>query len=430
VTRTRLTRFPETDYRFFVNSQSQSMLPNFADKFFAALTAAGLPEIPREFSVVPYRHVIPSATVAAIDAFIRIFDRVTTRPAWQRSVTSGAPDIARHPRPEACFFSAWDFHLSPGDGWHLIECNDNGSGFFFAGLINRLFYEFAEIGQDASVEPPATADAFAAQLSTFIEREAREFFGTMPDGLFLVLDAAESVRGGKFRNEFILVRDLLRRNGWRSEIASPEQLRWDGKHLLWQEQRVSFVVNRSTDFFWEAEAMSALRAGYLDGKVYVAPNPFTYATRSDKRLLEFLSLPDRDLELGIGAEERAVLSAHVPATFLLREDNLEEIARTKDDYFFKPVHGFAGRGALASTSVGLTRLRRLLRDGSGYVAQKTAPKPLLHAAGAPAEVPLWTDLRVWAYRGERFLISARASKRADLLDLAPPGGWLPTFVQN
>jgi hypothetical protein len=57
------------------------MLPNFADKFFAALTAAGLPEIPREFSVVPYRHVIPSATVAAIDAFIRIFDRVTTRPA-------------------------------------------------------------------------------------------------------------------------------------------------------------------------------------------------------------------------------------------------------------------------------------------------------------------------------------------------------------
>lgn len=79
------------------------MPPIYAEKFFAALTAAGLPEIPREFSVVPYRHVIPGATVAAIDAFIRIYDRVTTRPAWQRSVIAGAPDIARHPRPEACF---------------------------------------------------------------------------------------------------------------------------------------------------------------------------------------------------------------------------------------------------------------------------------------------------------------------------------------
>ena len=40
---------------------------------------------------------------------------------------------------------------------------------------------------------------------------------------------------------------------------------------------------------------------------------------------------------------------------------------------------------------------------------------------------VWTDLRVWAYRGEIVLVSGRASRRPDRLDLKPPGGWLPTY---
>jgi hypothetical protein len=329
-----------------------------------------------------------------------------------------------------CFFTAWDFHLSPEQGWQLIECNDNGSGFFFAGLINRLFYELSALGQDYSIEPPASVGVFKEQLMSFIEREAKEFFGVLPDGLFLILESADALPRGKFYRELILLRDLLRRRNWPSEIAAPNELRWDGEDLLWNKQPVSFIINRSTDFFWEAEVFSALRAAYLEGKIYVAPNPLTYATRSDKRLLEFLSFPYWDQQLGIHAKERAVLSAHVPATYLLREDNIEEIAGRKEQFFFKPVHGFAGHGVLTGGQVGLARLRRLLRKGSGYVAQKKVPKPRLNVEGAAENIALWTDLRVWAYRGERFLVSGRASKRPDLLDLMPPAGWLPTFVKS
>ena len=60
------------------------------------------------------------------------------------------------------------------------------------------------------------------------------------------------------------------------------------------------------------------------------------------------------------------------------------------------------------------------------MAQKTVPKPTL--VSEDGKVTLWIDLRVWAYRGERYLISGRASKQRDRLDLAPPGGWLPTFA--
>lgn len=398
------------------------------EEFFAALTASGMPEIPQDFSVAPLTQLIPLTTLTEIDNFIRLFDRVTTRTTWQQFATTSAPEIARFPRREVCFFTAWDFHLSPEQGWQLIECNDNGSGFLFAALINRLFYELSDLAQERSIEEPPSMGALTEELALFIERETQGFFGALPDGLLFVLDTADTLGRGKFYREFILLRDFLRHRGWHSEIGTPDDLRWDGNDLLLNHQRVVFVINRATDFFWEAEAFSALRAAYLDGKVYIAPNPFTYATRSDKCLLEFLSLPDWDQELGILPEERAVLSAHVPTTYLLRKENLDEIAAKKAGFFFKPVHGFASHGVLASSQVGKGRLRQLLRKGSAYVAQKTVPKPMLVSEGEDGKVTLWTDLRVWAYRGERYLISGRASKERDLLDLTPPGGWLPTFA--
>jgi hypothetical protein len=396
--------------------------------YFAALTSSGMPEIPRDFSVVPLAQWIPRSTLIEIDNFIRIFDHVTTRTAWQKGVATSAPEIAQFSRSEVCFFTAWDFHLSHEQGWQLIECNDNGSGFLFAALINRLFYELSGLAPDRSIEEPASIGRFKEQLARFIEREAEGFFGVLPDGLFYILETSAALRAGKFYRELVLLRDLLREHGWRSEIGTPEDLRWDGKYLLLDRQRVIFVINRATEFFWEAEVFGPLRAAYQEGNVYVAPNPFTYATRSDKRLLEFLSLPDWDRELGILPEERALLSAHVPETYLLRDENLDEIAAKKAAFFFKPVHGFASHGVLTSSEVGKGRLRQLLRKGSAYVAQKSVPKPTL--VSQDVNVTLWTDLRVWAYRGERYLISGRASKQRDLLDLAPPGGWLPTFAMN
>ena len=401
------------------------------DRFFSALEKAGMPGIPGEFSVTTQHQEIPHAVLTGIDAFARIFDAVTARPSWREAVTKLGPEIARRERPETCFFSAWDFHLPPDrpDAWQLIEFNDNGSGLLFAGLIDRLFYELSGLGERRDIEPPLAFSAFADHVLGLVEREARAFFGEVPRGLFLVLDDAESLERGMFRRELLLLRDLFRGRGWKAEVASPAETQWDGRCLLAAGDEVSFIVNRSTDFLWEGEVFAPVRDAYREGRVYVAPNPFSYVTRSDKQLLELLSRPQRDAELGIRAEERAVLSAHVPETWVLRDDNLEELARRREELVFKPIHGFAGRGLLESTRVGRSRLRRLLKQGRGYVAQQRVPKPCLAVEGAEG-TPLWTDLRVWAYRGERFLVSGRASRRPDVLDLTPPGGWLPTFART
>jgi len=383
-------------------------------------------DVPERFSVALVPQVVPRALLAAIESFIGVFDRVTTRPAWQEAMTANGPAIARQRRSEVCFFSAWDFHLPPErpDSFQLIECNDNGSGMMFAAILNRLHYELSGIGERCALEAPPSVAAFGQRVLGMIRTEAQAFSeGPSPD-LVLILDDAESLREGKFRHEHLLLRDLCRRAGWRAETGTPTETAWEGGQLLCRGDRVAFVINRSTDFFWEGEAFPALRAAYAEGSVLVAPNPFTYATRSDKRLLEPLSRPVCDIELGIRPDERALLSIHVPETRLLTPENVDELGREKEQWFFKPCHGFASHGILTAAQVGRTRLRRLLNKADPYVAQRRAPKSRVDASEG---VSLWTDLRVWAYRGERVLLSGRASRHPDSIDLSSPGGWIPTY---
>jgi hypothetical protein len=395
-----------------------------ADAFYVALQAAGMPHVPDEFSVIPQHQIIPASILTEIARFIRAFDRVTGRAAWQAAALREAPAIAQLRRPEVCFFSAWDFHLPPEGGCQLIEFNDNGSAFLFAAIINALYYDAAGLGREQQIVAPARLPAFEQHIADLIEQEAKAFFGEGPTNLYFVLDDADSLQQGKFRRELELLVELLRKHGWRAELGCPAELCRDGRRALYRQEVVGFIINRSTDFFWQADCFSALRSAYRAGSVYAAPNPFTYATRSDKRLMEWLSLPDWDKGLGIEPAERLILSKHVPETHLIRSENLDALGQRKEDFAFKPLHGFAGRGLLASAAVGRARLRRLLAHGEDYVAQRWVPKPCLQIDGAQ----VWTDLRVWSYRGEIFQLSGRASRRPDRLDLARPGGWLPTYA--
>ena len=391
------------------------------DGFLAALCHAGLPE---GFSVALAPQVVPADLIADITGFIRVFDRVAGREAWRAAALNDAPVIARARRREVCFFSAWDFHLPPEGGFQLIEFNDNGSGFLYASIINALFYDAAELEREKAIAPPASISAFRATIAGLVEREASAFFGRRPDGLVLVVDDVQPLRNGKFRGEHRLICDLLGERGWRAAIGSPSETRSDGERLTFDGQTVAFVVNRSTDFFWRSDAFAALRQAYESGGLYAAPNPFTYAVRSDKGLMAWLSSPDQDADLGIEADERRTLSAHVPETHVLNEGNVDMLAERKADFVFKPRRGFASRGLMDSAAIGRARLRRLLRQGDGYVAQRRIAKSAIEVAG----IHLWADLRVWAYRGEIVLLSGRASRRPDRLDFKPLGGWLPTYA--
>jgi hypothetical protein len=69
--------------------------PRRTKTFYTALQAAGMPDVPGEFSVVPQHQVIPAAILAEISDFIRAFDRVTGRMSWQAAALREAPVIAQ-----------------------------------------------------------------------------------------------------------------------------------------------------------------------------------------------------------------------------------------------------------------------------------------------------------------------------------------------
>jgi len=395
------------------------------EELWSRLRDAGIPGVPDEFSVTFAHQAVPAALLAEIDGFIRVFEDVTTRPVWQENVIRSSGQDVPLGRPEVCFFSAWDFHLPPDGPWQVIEFNDNGSGLLYAGLINESFHALMEPASKAALEPPPPAAELEKRITQMVRREAEGFFGVMPEGLFLILDEPEALERGKFGGEMEMLRELFREEGWPAAVASTAEIRWDGERLWRGGEPVSFIVNRSTDFLLEKEATRPLREAFLNGGVYVAPNPFTYATRSDKRLLEFLSLPTWDRELGIEAHERAVLSRHIPETRLLRPESLDAIAGDKDRFVFKPMRSHASRGFLPSARVGRSRLQRLVRRGEDYVAQRKVGRPRIELG---RDSFVWADLRVWAYRGERVLLSGRTSVDPDSLDLRPPAGWLPTFA--
>ena len=393
------------------------------DDFRNALVAEGLPRS-GEYSVALAPQFVDAKTLAGIEAFVRVFDQVTARESWLTAALASAPASARISLGEVCFFSAWDFHLPPVGGAWLIEFNDNGSGFLYAAIVNSLFYDAAGLAREPRIARPATVAVFHDRISFLLDQEAKALFGVRPNGLVLILDDKESLAAGKFRGEHKLLAALLAERGWETAIGPPDETRFDGRRLTFSGRPVALVINRSTDFFWSSEPFGALRAARAERAVYVAPNPFTYATRSDKGLLPWLSSSDRDAELGIEPEERRVLFAHVPETRLLAAGGIEDLADRKAEFVFKPRRGFASRGLLDSAAIGQARLRRLVRDGEDYVAQRRIDKGEIEIDSRR----LWTDLRVWAYQGEILMVSGRASRRPDRLDLSPPGGWIPTYA--
>ena len=148
-------------------------------------SGGGNPGVPDEFSVTFAHQTIPAAVLAEIDDFIRVFENVTTRPVWQENVIGSSGHNLPAKRPEVCFFSAWDFHLPPEGPWQVIEFNDNGSGLLYAGLINESFHALMEPPGQATLEAPPPAADLARRIKQMVRREAEEFFGAMPKGLFL-----------------------------------------------------------------------------------------------------------------------------------------------------------------------------------------------------------------------------------------------------
>jgi hypothetical protein len=354
--------------------------------------------------------LLPSAARQGMANIIAAIEAAIALPAYQAHALAQAPAIARVPTAARGVFMGYDFHLTD-DGPRLIEINTNAGG----GLLNA--YLLAAHGQGA-----AGAAVRAAYVEMFRE-EWRLARGAAPLQRIAIVD--ENPAGQFLAPEFELFRQLFEEHGIAAVIADPQELRWDGRHLLHDGQPVDLIYNRLTDFALDFPVDRDIRAAYEAGAVVLTPHPQAHALYADKRNLMLLSDDAALSALGVGEVTRAVLLAGVPQTVAVDPEKEAIFWAERKRWFFKPPAGFGSRAAYRGDKLTKRVFEEILHGG--YIAQEIAP-PSEHVVLVDGvEQTMKADIRCYVYAGEIQLVAARLYQGQTTNFRTPGGGFAPVF---
>jgi hypothetical protein len=357
---------------------------------------------------------LPRAADAQVRATIAAVEAVMALPAYRDAVLSRSPAIAHFEPGARGVFLGYDFHLTDGVP-QLIEINTNAGG----GLLNALLANALPAGK---VDSASREEAFVAMF----REEWRLQRGDRPLRSVAIVD--DDPAGQYLYPEFLLFQALLRRHGLLAEVVDAGALIYRDGILRHGETAIDLVYNRVTDFMLEQPAHAALCRAYRDGAAVVTPHPRAHALYADKRNLVLLSDPERLRQLGASEADIDVLARSVPATVEVTPDNAESLWRERRHLFFKPIHGFGGRGAYRGEKL----TRRVWQDilAGQYVAQAYVPpsRRILHNAAVPAELKM--DFRYYVYAGATQVIAARLYQGQTTNFRTPLGGFAPVLIDG
>jgi hypothetical protein len=396
--------------------------PMLNEQLEAALGAHGLPitladSHPHLFSALPVyvsrRHIEQTAEVVAA------IEDVKASPAYRSAVMSWAPEIAKFDPGSPGGLLGFDFHLGPG-GPRLIEINTNPGG----ALLNVLLGQAQSVCMPELTVPPIDAGQVEAAVLEAMLTEWRLQRGSAPLEFVAIVDA--SPKQQYLYPEFLLYRELFRRQGYRAEICDPEALVHKQNQLWLGESPVDFVYNRLTDFALKQPNHEVLRAAYLAGHVAMSPHPRAHALYADKRNLSLLG--DRDF-LDASAASQAcidVLMAAVPSTRLVTPENREAMWDSRRQFFFKPAAGFGSKASYRGDKL-TCRVWGEIAAGT-YVAQEIVAPSERHVTSD--STPLKVDIRCYAYRGRVLLYAARMYQGQTTNFRTPGGGFAPVLTSR
>ena len=168
---------------------------------------------------------VDRADVQAMQAVIDAVEQVVRTSAYQDSVRSAAPDIARIDRATSGVFMGFDFHVD-ASGPKLIEINTNAGGAFLNVAARAAHRACCDAIDDVQ---PAEAQLEHDIVSMF-EAEWRLARGDRPLRTIAIVDGNPS--GQYLYPEFLLARQLFESRGTRSFIVDPVQLRIEDEALL------------------------------------------------------------------------------------------------------------------------------------------------------------------------------------------------------
>jgi hypothetical protein len=363
---------------------------------------------------------VARAEMQAMQEMVAAIERVTAVPAYRDLIAARSGAIAQRDFGPRGVLMGYDFHLSE-DGPRLIEINTNAGGAFLNAVAcdaQRLCCpEMKDFGTIACPD-----DLTARIVAMFREEWRLQRSGGAPALIAIVDDAPERQY---LYPEFLLAQSLLRANGLAAEIADPEALSHHDGSLWLGDRVVDLVYNRLVDFDLSEARHSALRAAYAAGDVVVTPNPRHHALLADKRNLVTLTDDAKLQALGIDARDRATLAA-IPRTRPVTLEDAEAMWAERAGLFFKPASGHGGKAVYRGDK--MTRKVWAAVLAGDYVAQQriVPSERVVAVSGARQRHKL--DIRLYTYKGDLLLATARLYQGQTTNFRTPGGGFAPVML--
>lgn len=371
-------------------------------------------------------HLFSDTTVFVAEAHLQFMsdliaaiERVVALAPWRDRVFAHAPGIARYSPRAAGVFLGYDFHLG-AEGPRLIEINTNAGG----GLLNAKLLR----AQRACCAPlTSTSAAEVVAESNFVvmfREEWRLARGEQALNRIAIVDEAPA--GQFLAPEFELFRQLFESSGIPAVVVDPDELSFDGGHLLCGGQVVDLVYNRLTDFSLEHEQNSALRTAYLADAVVLTPHPQAHALYADKRNLVALTDEAWLAEIGVCEADRRLLIAGIPRTQEVLAENADAFWSGRRQWFFKPAAGYGSKATYRGDKLTKRVFAEISRGG--YIAQALVTPSERRLLVDGVEQDLKLDLRNYVYMGKVQLVSARLYQGQTTNFRTPGGGFAAVFA--
>jgi len=353
-------------------------------------------------------------------SIIEAVTRLAKYPPYIDRVLAQAPQIAEKDRGTEGVFMGYDFHMSE-QGPQMIEINTNAGGAF---LNAALLSAQTECCRVAGVCLPSFKPNLNAEFINMFLREWALQRGNVPLKSIAIVD--EHPEQQFLYPEFKIAQRLFEQQGFTAVIADACELEWVNGTLQYHGQVIDLVYNRLTDFSLEKHENNALRQAYEKGAVVVTPNPHHHAIYADKRNFTILSNENILTELGVNAEDMAILQAGFPATCHVTRANAERLWKQRKPLFFKPAVGFGSRAAYRGDKLTKRVWDEILQ--SNYVAQKIVPPSQRGVLVDGKETTLKVDIRAYVYAGNIQLLAARLYQGQTTNFRTQGGGFAPVFV--
>jgi hypothetical protein len=331
-----------------------------------------------------------------------------------------------------------DSHLTNGS-LNLVQYNaDSPTGVAWADGLSELFYNAPPVKEFRKRHPLSKVSGKKHLLSALLGTYKN--FGGRRKPKIAILEFRPTF--ATTTSEFEIFRDFFRKEGYESEIVSPDQLEFKNGILRRGNFEINVVYRRVSvqEFLQRFDLSHPLVQAYRAGAVCMA-NSFRSELAHKKAM--FALLTDENLTQKFPAAERKAIRDHVPWTRLVKEgkttyhektiDLQEYVLKHRERLVLKPNDDYTGQGSFFGWEMNDASWERALRQAmrSPYVVQEKV-EPARSAFPIQSDGTLeFRDMRVdvypQAYLGKIQSCSSWLSW-GTTAGLSTSAGLAPTFI--